>query len=189
MLQFYGLQLSEAAISKGPNWLERKSNWFTEPTHNSLRCHSHSEESRACRSRGRSESTSRLSGAPEQGRTRLRYPKGIACILATSGNAAGKQCCLTLRSSWTRKSARPFAQPLVAVRYVLCTKNVNLRHFRIHFLTPQLKELVRAKVDSGMYSSASEVVRKPVVRASWLEVVRVMRLNWQMLGLSNLYNL
>lgn len=27
-------------------------------------------------------------------------------------------------------------------------------------LTPQLEELVRAKVDSGMYSSASEVVRE-----------------------------
>ena len=27
-------------------------------------------------------------------------------------------------------------------------------------LTPQLDELVRAKVDSGMYSSASEVVRE-----------------------------
>ena len=37
MLRFYGLHVSAEAVTKGPNWLDRKSNWFTEPTHNSLR--------------------------------------------------------------------------------------------------------------------------------------------------------
>ncbi len=47
-------------------------------------------------------------------------------------------------------------------------------------LTPQLEELVRRKVDSGLYSSASEVVREALrlleeqdrVREAKLEVLR-----------------
>ena len=37
VLKFYGLRLTSEAVVKGPNWNERKSNWFTENTHNSLR--------------------------------------------------------------------------------------------------------------------------------------------------------
>jgi len=37
MLIFYGLKLTPAGVVKGPNWDARKSNWFTENTHNSLR--------------------------------------------------------------------------------------------------------------------------------------------------------
>lgn len=38
MLGFYGLRVcDDGAVTKAPNWAERKSNWFTHPTHNSLR--------------------------------------------------------------------------------------------------------------------------------------------------------
>ena len=37
ILSFYGLTLTTAGIFKGANWDARKSNWFTENTHNSLR--------------------------------------------------------------------------------------------------------------------------------------------------------
>ena len=37
ILAFYGLELTPDRIIKGPNWAARKSNWFTESTHNSLR--------------------------------------------------------------------------------------------------------------------------------------------------------
>ena len=39
MLRFYGLVVSAEAdaVTRGPNWIDRKSNWFTEQTHNSLR--------------------------------------------------------------------------------------------------------------------------------------------------------
>jgi hypothetical protein len=37
MLRFYGLQYSAGVFTKGANWNDRKSNWFTEPTHNNLR--------------------------------------------------------------------------------------------------------------------------------------------------------
>ena len=37
ILSFYGLKLTATGVVKGPNWVERKSNWFTENTHNSLR--------------------------------------------------------------------------------------------------------------------------------------------------------
>ena len=37
MLQFYGLIDFPEIIAKGPNWQNRKGNWFTEQTHNSLR--------------------------------------------------------------------------------------------------------------------------------------------------------
>lgn len=37
ILSFYGLKLTGTGIVKGPNWAARKSNWFTENTHNSLR--------------------------------------------------------------------------------------------------------------------------------------------------------
>lgn len=37
VLFFYGLKLTAGGIVKGSNWAERKSNWFTENTHNSLR--------------------------------------------------------------------------------------------------------------------------------------------------------
>ena len=37
ILGFYGLKLTPAGVIKGPNWEARKSNWFTENTHNSLR--------------------------------------------------------------------------------------------------------------------------------------------------------
>ena len=37
ILSFYGLELISEKIIKGPNWETRKSNWFTESTHNSLR--------------------------------------------------------------------------------------------------------------------------------------------------------
>ncbi|HVE49280.1 MAG TPA: opioid growth factor receptor-related protein [Casimicrobiaceae bacterium] len=37
MLRFYGLSREGTAITKGPNWHDRKSNWFIEPTHNNLR--------------------------------------------------------------------------------------------------------------------------------------------------------
>lgn len=37
ILSFYGLRLTPAAVVKGPNWAARKSNWFTENTHNRLR--------------------------------------------------------------------------------------------------------------------------------------------------------
>ena len=37
ILSFYGLQLAAGDVVKGTNWGERKPNWFTENTHNSLR--------------------------------------------------------------------------------------------------------------------------------------------------------
>lgn len=37
MLAFYGLRVTREGIVKGPNWDARKSNWFTENTHNNLR--------------------------------------------------------------------------------------------------------------------------------------------------------
>lgn len=37
ILSFYGLRLTPAGVVKGANWEARKSNWFTENTHNSLR--------------------------------------------------------------------------------------------------------------------------------------------------------
>ena len=37
MLRFFGLQISRAGVSKSANWDDRKSEWFTENTHNSLR--------------------------------------------------------------------------------------------------------------------------------------------------------
>ena len=37
MLAFYGLQLSESALSLAANWDERKSNWWLQDTHNNLR--------------------------------------------------------------------------------------------------------------------------------------------------------
>ena len=37
ILLFYGLKLTNEGVIKGPNWEARKSNWFTENTHNSLR--------------------------------------------------------------------------------------------------------------------------------------------------------
>lgn len=37
MLAFYGLALRNGVVVKGSNWQERKSNWFTEDTHNNLR--------------------------------------------------------------------------------------------------------------------------------------------------------
>ncbi len=37
MLAFYGLVRNNGEIVKGNNWEERKSNWFTDGTHNNLR--------------------------------------------------------------------------------------------------------------------------------------------------------
>lgn len=37
MLAFFGLQRQRGAVVKGPNWPQRKIDWFTAPTHNSLR--------------------------------------------------------------------------------------------------------------------------------------------------------
>ncbi|HRO59631.1 MAG TPA: opioid growth factor receptor-related protein [Burkholderiaceae bacterium] len=37
MLSFYGLERRDGRIDKGPNWLRRKGNWFTQGTHNDLR--------------------------------------------------------------------------------------------------------------------------------------------------------
>lgn len=37
MLAFYGLERDAMNIEKGPNWVDRKENWFTHPTHNDLR--------------------------------------------------------------------------------------------------------------------------------------------------------
>lgn len=37
MLSFYGLARRGGIVVKGANWDERKSNWFTEGTHNNLR--------------------------------------------------------------------------------------------------------------------------------------------------------
>lgn len=37
MLRFFGLRVSRDGISKADNWSERKAEWFTENTHNSLR--------------------------------------------------------------------------------------------------------------------------------------------------------
>jgi len=37
ILSFYGLALTVNGVDKGSNWHERKSNWFTQNTHNSLR--------------------------------------------------------------------------------------------------------------------------------------------------------
>ena len=37
MLAFYGLAEHGDRIEKGPNWAQRKTNWFTQPTHNNLR--------------------------------------------------------------------------------------------------------------------------------------------------------
>ena len=37
MLSFYGLERRDGRIGKGPNWLRRKGNWFTQSTHNDLR--------------------------------------------------------------------------------------------------------------------------------------------------------
>jgi hypothetical protein len=37
MLAFYGLAETGDSVGKGPNWLQRKRNWFTHPTHNNLR--------------------------------------------------------------------------------------------------------------------------------------------------------
>lgn len=44
-------------------------------------------------------------------------------------------------------------------------------------LTPQLEELVRAKVDSGMYTSASEVVREALRLMNEQDRVRQARLD------------
>lgn len=43
-------------------------------------------------------------------------------------------------------------------------------------LTPQLEELVRAKVDSGMYNSASEVVREALRLMDEQDRLRQVRL-------------
>ena len=43
-------------------------------------------------------------------------------------------------------------------------------------LTPQLEELVRSKVDSGMYSSASEVVREALRLMAEQDRLRQVRL-------------
>ena len=37
MLSFYGLVVRGSSIAKGAHWEERKSDWFTGPTHNNLR--------------------------------------------------------------------------------------------------------------------------------------------------------
>jgi len=37
MLRFYGLRASSTGVGKGENWALRKSEWFLENTHNSLR--------------------------------------------------------------------------------------------------------------------------------------------------------
>lgn len=37
MLRFYGLAYREGRIAQGPNWHERKGDWFTHGTHNDLR--------------------------------------------------------------------------------------------------------------------------------------------------------
>lgn len=37
MLRFLGLRLSDGEVVKGPDWDTRKGEWFTAPTHNSLR--------------------------------------------------------------------------------------------------------------------------------------------------------
>lgn len=37
MLRFFGLKVSRNGISKADNWHQRKTEWFTENTHNSLR--------------------------------------------------------------------------------------------------------------------------------------------------------
>ena len=37
MLRFYGLESTGTEIAKGYNWEQRKTNWFTEPTHNNVR--------------------------------------------------------------------------------------------------------------------------------------------------------
>ncbi len=37
MLRFYGLAIVNGAITKAENWNDRKTNWFTAPTHNNLR--------------------------------------------------------------------------------------------------------------------------------------------------------
>lgn len=37
MLSFYGLIRRNGEIEKGPNWEERKDNWFTQGSHNDLR--------------------------------------------------------------------------------------------------------------------------------------------------------
>jgi len=37
MLSFYGLAYTGHSIEKASNWESRKSNWFTEDTHNNLR--------------------------------------------------------------------------------------------------------------------------------------------------------
>ena len=37
MLDFYGLDRTPNSISKAPNWAQRKSLWFTHPSHNHLR--------------------------------------------------------------------------------------------------------------------------------------------------------
>jgi len=37
MQRFFGFDISAGVLTKGSNWNERKTNWFTEQTHNSLR--------------------------------------------------------------------------------------------------------------------------------------------------------
>jgi hypothetical protein len=37
MLAFYGLAERDGSLGKGPNWSQRKGDWFTRPTHNNLR--------------------------------------------------------------------------------------------------------------------------------------------------------
>lgn len=37
MVRFYGLTFDGASVAKGPTWPDRKGEWFTENTHNSLR--------------------------------------------------------------------------------------------------------------------------------------------------------
>ena len=37
LLAFYGLAERDERIEKGPNWAQRKTHWFTQPTHNNLR--------------------------------------------------------------------------------------------------------------------------------------------------------
>jgi antitoxin ParD1/3/4 len=45
-------------------------------------------------------------------------------------------------------------------------------------LTPQLEEMIRQKVESGMYSSASEVVRAALRRMEEADAAREDKRNW-----------
>ena len=89
-------------------------------------------------------------------------------------------------SSWKRPRAwTGSARPLTPTRAVLCVQRQTLLNFVIAgtpmniSLTPELEQFVQAKVESGLYNNASEVIREGLrllkehdeVRRRWREQI------------------